>query len=292
MATPAKRLPENAPGDFYVDSTCIDCDACRQIAPATFRDHGDQSSVLRQPASDGEVRRALMALVACPTASIGTSRRYDANVGVEAFPEPLDENVYFCGFTSESSFGAWSYLVTRPREDGGNVLVDSPRYTARLVKKIEHAGGVSRMFLTHVDDIADHARFNRKFGCERVMHARDGAARHGCERVVEGDDPVRLDDDLLAIPAPGHTRGSTVLLYRGKYLFTGDHLAWSPSRETLTAFRSACWYSWAEQIKSMERLLDYSFEWVLPGHGRIHRDTPAAMRAHLTRCVEWMKKVA
>jgi glyoxylase-like metal-dependent hydrolase (beta-lactamase superfamily II) len=83
-----------------------------------------------------------------------------------------------------------------------------------------------------------------------------------------------------------------VLLYRGKYLFTGDHLAWSPSRETLTAFRSACWYSWAEQIKSMERLLDYSFEWVLPGHGRIHRDTPAAMRAHLTRCVEWMKKVA
>jgi glyoxylase-like metal-dependent hydrolase (beta-lactamase superfamily II) len=80
-----------------------------------------------------------------------------------------------------------------------------------------------------------------------------------------------------------------VLLYRDKFLFTGDHLAWSPSRETLTAFRTACWYSWKEQTRSMERLLDYSFEWVLPGHGRIHHDTPASMRSHLLRCVEWMK---
>ena len=34
MANPKKRVPENVPGDFFVDSTCIDCDACRQIAPA------------------------------------------------------------------------------------------------------------------------------------------------------------------------------------------------------------------------------------------------------------------
>ncbi|MFN2480237.1 MAG: MBL fold metallo-hydrolase [Pyrinomonadaceae bacterium] len=292
MATPAKRLPENAPGDFYVDSTCIDCDACRQIAPATFRDHGDQSSVARQPASDDEVRRALMALVACPTASIGTSRAYDANAGAEAFPCPVAENVYFCGFTSEASFGAWSYLLTRPAEAGGNVLVDSPRYATRLVRKMEQAGGVSKMFLTHADDIADHSRFNERFGCERVMHARDGAVRRGMERIIEGEEPVQLDDDLLAIPTSGHTRGSTVLLYRDKYLFTGDHLAWSPARGTLTAFRGACWYSSAEQTRSMERLLDYRFEWVLPGHGRIHHDAPGAMRAHLERCIAWMKRSA
>jgi glyoxylase-like metal-dependent hydrolase (beta-lactamase superfamily II) len=80
-----------------------------------------------------------------------------------------------------------------------------------------------------------------------------------------------------------------VLLYRNKFLFSGDHLAWSPNRKTLTAFRSACWYSWAEQIKSMERLLDYEFEWVLPGHGRIHHDSAENMRMHLERCIEWMK---
>jgi glyoxylase-like metal-dependent hydrolase (beta-lactamase superfamily II)/ferredoxin len=289
MANIARRLAENVPGDFYVDSTCIDCDACRQIAPTVFRDHGDQSSVYRQPETEEETRLALMSLVACPTASIGTTRKYDARLGVEAFPVRVAENVYFCGFTSESSFGAWSYLVVRPPEEGGNVLVDSPRFTRPLVKKIEALGGASTMFLTHRDDIADHEEFARKFGAERVMHAQDGAARLGVERVVEGAREVRLDRDLVVVPVPGHTRGHMVLLYRDKFLFTGDHLAWSPARETLTAFRTACWYSWKEQTRSMERLLDYSFEWVLPGHGRIHQDTAAGMHAHLERCVEWMK---
>jgi glyoxylase-like metal-dependent hydrolase (beta-lactamase superfamily II)/ferredoxin len=289
MANPARRLAENVAGDFYVDSTCIDCDACRQIAPAIFRDHGDQSSVYRQPETDEETRLALMSLVACPTSSIGTTRRYDARVGVEAFPAHVAENVYFCGFTAEASFGAWSYLVVRPPEEGGNLLVDSPRFTRPLVKKIEALGGLAMLFLTHRDDVADHAAFARHFGCERVMHARDGAAALGVERVIEGEGAVRLGPDLLAVPVPGHTRGHMVLLYRDKFLFTGDHLAWSPARRTLTAFRTACWYSWAEQTRSMERLLDYTFEWALPGHGRIHRDTADGMRSHLRRCVEWMK---
>ena len=73
MAKLALRLPENVAGDFYVDSTCIDCDACRQLAPEVFRDHGEQTSVYHQPETTDEVRRALMALVACPTASICTT---------------------------------------------------------------------------------------------------------------------------------------------------------------------------------------------------------------------------
>src|SRR5919202_2889731 len=159
MAKLAQRLPENVPGDFYVDDSCIDCDACRQIAPEVFRDHGEQSSVFHQPVGDVEVLDALKSLVACPTSSIGTTRAYDTRLGVEAFPERLDENVYFCGFTSESSFGAWSYLLVRPETEGGNVLVDSPRFNRQLVKKIEAMGGVRTIFLTHRDDIADHEAF-------------------------------------------------------------------------------------------------------------------------------------
>ena len=291
MANPARRLAENVAGDFFVDASCIDCDACRQIAPATFRDHGDQSSVYRQPETDDEELRALMALVSCPTASIGTTRAHDARRGVAAFPAPVADNVYFCGFTSESSFGAWSYLIVRPETESGNVLVDSPRFSGPLVKAIGALGGVRTMFLTHRDDVADHARFAEKFGCRRVMHRDDGAHRLGVEEVIEGAGAVRLDDDLVIIPTPGHTRGHAVLLYKNKFLFTGDHLAWSPARQTLTAFRSACWYSWAEQTNSMAKLLNYDFEWVLPGHGRIHHDAPAAMRRHLEGCVKWMEAV-
>jgi glyoxylase-like metal-dependent hydrolase (beta-lactamase superfamily II)/ferredoxin len=292
MANIAHRLPENIGEGFFVDSSCIDCDACRQIAPTIFRDHGEQSSVYHQPETEEETRLALCSLVACPTGSIGTTRKHDARIGIDAFPMPIVENVYFCGFTAESSFGAWSYLVVRPESEGGNLLVDSPRFSRPLVKKMRQMGGVRQMFLTHSDDIADHAAFHAEFKARRIMHVADRAARHGMEQVIEGDAEVRLDDELVVIPVPGHTRGSAVLLYRKKFLFTGDHLAWSPVKETLTAFRSACWYSWAEQTRSMEKLLDYDFEWVLPGHGRIHEDTPEGMRAHLLRCIEWMKSVA
>jgi glyoxylase-like metal-dependent hydrolase (beta-lactamase superfamily II)/ferredoxin len=292
MANRTLRLPENVAGDFYVDSSCIDCDACRQIAPETFSEDGDYSIVHHQPGTAEEIRRAMMALVACPTASIGTTEHHDAHIGIDAFPSLIAENIYYCGFNAESSFGAWGYLITRPESDGGNVLIDSPRFATQLVKKIDGMGGVRTMFLTHKDDVADHDRFADRFGCERVMHADDGATRLGMERVIRSSEPVRLDEDLTVIPVAGHTRGHMVLLYQNKFLFTGDHLAWSPNRQTLIAFRSACWYSWPEQIKSMEKLRDYTFEWVLPGHGRIHHDSAANMRAQLEACIEWMKKRA
>ncbi|MGD0909009.1 MAG: ferredoxin, partial [Candidatus Acidiferrales bacterium] len=232
MAQFSQRLPENIPGEFFVDASCIDCDACRQIAPATFRDHGGQSSVYRQPQNPGEQHRAFMALVACPTASIGTMSHRSAKPGVDAFPVHVVDDIYFCGFTSETSFGAWSYLIIRPQEQGGNVLVDSPRFTAPLVRRIEQMGGVNLMFLTHKDDIADHAKFAKHFHCPRMMREEDGAAALGIERVIQGAEHLKVDHDLVVIPTPGHTRGHQVLLYRDKVLFTGDHLAWSPKRET------------------------------------------------------------
>jgi len=289
MASIQKRLPENVPGDFYVDLTCIDCDTCRQLAPDTFREFGDYSIVYRQPLTQEQSRLALMSLVACPTGSIGAGGQQNFRVGIDAFPFQIAENIYFCGFTAESSFGAWSYLIQRSEAEGGNILVDSPRFAMQFVKRLTDMGGVRKMFLTHRDDVADHQRFALNFNCERIMHAADGARRLGVERVIDGDAPVRVDDDVIIIVTPGHTRGHMVLLYKNKFLFTGDHLAWSPNRETLTAFRTVTWYSWPQQIRSMEKLLEYDFEWVLPGHGRIHHDSCENMRTHLKRCITWMK---
>ena len=289
MASPSRRYPDNVPGDFYVDTTCIDCDACRRIEPRVFAEASDHSYVVQQPKTDEERRRALMALVACPTGSIGTVSRADVKPGLEDFPERVDDNVFFCGFTSPDSFGAFSYFVERP---AGNVLVDSPKAVPRLLDEFERRGGIATMFLTHRDDVADHTAFARRFGCERVLHRADiSSGTRSVERPISGEEPVSLADDLLVIPTPGHTRGHSVLLDRQKYLFTGDHLAWSARRGQLVAFRDACWYSWEEQIRSMERLLDYSFEWVLPGHGAWHRaESPAAMHRELEACVKWMRK--
>ncbi|PYS74059.1 MAG: MBL fold metallo-hydrolase [Acidobacteria bacterium] len=289
MANLQQRLPENVPGDFFVDSTCIDCDTCSQLAPTVFRDHGEQCSVHHQPDNEHETRLAMMALVSCPTGSIGATEKHDAHLGIDAFPMLIDENVYFCGFTAEASFGGWSYLIKRPAAQGGNVLIDSPRFASQLVKQIDLMGGVASMLLTHKDDIAAHELFRNKFGCTRVMHRSDGASRLGVELIIDGEDLIEVGEDLVAIPTPGHTRGHVVFLYKRKFLFTGDHLAWSPARETLTAFRSVAWYSWPEQIRSMEKLLDFDFEWVLPGHGQMHHAEPGVMKDHLNRCISWMK---
>jgi glyoxylase-like metal-dependent hydrolase (beta-lactamase superfamily II)/ferredoxin len=276
MAELSKKLTGNAPGEFYVDSSCIDCDLCRQIAPDIFREAGDGSVVRRQPATSSETLRAEMALVTCPTASIGTVRKRDLAAALAAFPEPIEENVYFCGFASEASFGGSSYLIVRP---GGNVLVDSPRFTAPLVRRIEAMGGVRWMFLTHQDDVADHGRFRERFGCDRIMHSGD--AFFPVERTIDGRDPVRLEDDLVVLPTPGHTAGHQVLLHRDRYLFTGDHVWWDPQAGRLSASRRYCWHSWSEQRQSMERLLDLSFDWILPGHGARHHAPAALMREHV-----------
>jgi glyoxylase-like metal-dependent hydrolase (beta-lactamase superfamily II)/ferredoxin len=289
MALVELRRAENVAGDFYVDSTCIDCDLCRQIAPETFADVGDQSAVYRQPRSAEEELAALKALVACPTASIGAAGDHKARTkqAVASFPDRVDENVYFCGFASESSFGASSYLIVRPE---GNVLVDSPRFNRPLARRIEEMGGVKVMFLTHRDDVADHQEWADHFRAERVMH-RDDVTRStaNVERQLTGPDAIQIAGDLIVIPTPGHTRGHACLLYRDKYLFSGDHLWWSPIYQSLNASASVCWYSWAEQTRSVERLLDYTFEWVLPGHGHRAYASSREMREQLRACVERMK---
>src|SRR5260221_13391369 len=98
MADRKRCVPENVAGEFFVDSTCIDCDTCRQLAPETFDDAGEYSFVFAQPATDEERRRATRALLACPTASIGTTGRNLSLSVINDFPLALEDEVYYCGF--------------------------------------------------------------------------------------------------------------------------------------------------------------------------------------------------
>ena len=283
-----RRLPHNAPGDFYVDSSCIDCDTCRWMAPATFTERDEQASVHAQPASPAERLRAEMALLSCPTGSIGTADRHDLGAATAALPDEVAPGVFHCGFHARTSFGAASYLVVRPE---GNVLVDSPRWNEGLATRIEKLGGAKWMFLTHRDDVADHATWRERLGCQRILHERDiEGDTAGVEMVLRGDDPVEIAAGLLAIPTPGHTEGSSCLLAADGdgVLFTGDHLAWSDRLRNLYAFRDACWFDWRVQTESMRRLLAYRFGRVLPGHGRRCAFEPDEMRRRLTECIAWM----
>ncbi len=290
MASFAKRLSTNAPGDFFVDASCIDCDTCNWLAPEVFDDGGNgHSRVHRQPREDAARLRAEMALLACPVGSIGTVETHDLAAARGAFPERIAGEVLHLGYHAEASFGAASYLVRRSH---GNVLVDSPRFTAPVVQALERLGGVKLMFLTHQDDVADHARFRAHFGCDRVLHEADVTrGTRDVEIKLEGEAPVALAPGLVALPVPGHTRGSTCLIADETFVFSGDHVAWSEARGHIYAFRDACWYDWQALRRSMARLAERRFEWILPGHGRRCHFPADRMRAEMQRCLDWMAGV-
>jgi len=278
MADPRKKIPLNVDGDFFVDSTCIDCDACRQIAPGVFGEAAGASFVRSQPLTESDRRDAFRALLSCPTGSIGTTGENLASRIKYDFPLPIEDGVFYCGFNSPKSYGGNSYFIRHP---GGNWLIDSPKFLPHLATQFEQSGGLSHIFLTHRDDVADAERFAKHFGARRIIHRRELSSQPGAEIVLQGQQDVPFGPDFLVIPTPGHTAGHCVLLYRNRYLFTGDHLDWDRDRSRLHASSNYCWYSWEEQIQSVRRLLDYSFEWVLPGHGQRVQLPPDQMRSHL-----------
>lgn len=73
MATLSERLPENVPGRYYVDASCIDCDQCRAIAPQFFARHEESglSIVVKQPETDDDVAQFEEIMAGCATSSIG-----------------------------------------------------------------------------------------------------------------------------------------------------------------------------------------------------------------------------
>ena len=288
MAQFNQRRSQNVSGDFYVDTTCIDCDTCRWMAPEVFHEAGGQSAVYHQPESETQRLRSLQALLSCPTSSIGTVEKpKDIIAAQQSFPILIEDNVYHCGYHSERSYAATSYFIQHPE---GNVLVDSPRFAPPLIKRLEEMGGVRYMYLTHRDDVADHQKYAEHFGCKRILHKDDiTSGTRDVEIQPTGSEPIQLATDLLIIPVPGHSKGHTVLLHNNKFLFTGDHLAWDEELHQLIAFRDYCWYSWTEQIKSMRKLAKYSFEWVLPGHGRRYHADAKTMYQQLQQCIAGME---
>ena len=73
MADPNDKVPGQAAGRFYVDTQCIDCDLCRETAPANFMRNEDEcfSFVFKQPTTAEEEMLCKDAMDNCPVEAIG-----------------------------------------------------------------------------------------------------------------------------------------------------------------------------------------------------------------------------
>jgi glyoxylase-like metal-dependent hydrolase (beta-lactamase superfamily II)/ferredoxin len=272
-----QRHPDGVDGDWFADTRCIDCDVARHYAPDVIGTDRDGLSVfLRQPTSPDEERQVWRAALACPTQSIGTVSHQRAPEGV--FPWELTDGVHLCGYNSEHSFGAHSYLVVRPE---GNLMVDSPRFTRRLHEPVDALGGIDHVLLTHRDDVVDADRWADRYGARVWIHELERAAAPYATDLISGTEPVEIRPGLRVVPVPGHTRGSVVFHLEDRHLFTGDTLHWDHRRQRLDVFPFQTWYSWEALTSSVRAMADLEVEWVLPGHGKWHGLEAATYRRQM-----------
>ena len=286
MANKILRLQENVEGNFYVDSTCINCGVSRHYAPTVFGDSGTHAFVKKQPQTSNELLVSKQAMLACPVASIGTIHKTELESAIQTFPLELTQNIFLTGFNSRKSYGAHSYFI---KAESGNWLIDSPRYIKYLVKKFTKLGGIKYIFLSHSDDVADAHKYAKHFSAKRIIHKLEQHAQKNAEIVLEGEENKEIDQANI-IFTPGHTQGHLVMLWRDRYLFSGDHIAWLQKVNQLGSFNNYCWHSWEEQIHSVENLAVLkNVEWVLPGHGKWKQIPQGEFPKMIATAVEWMK---
>ncbi len=271
MAQLTKRLSYNVEGPCFVDSTCIDCSVCDWIAPEIFGHQEGTSFVKKNPQTAQELVHFQMSLLSCPTNSIGDQDKRPIREAMDALPCLIEDDVYFCGFTSHKSYGAQSYFVKHPE---GNWLIDSPSMRPYLVERFKELGGLKFIFITHQDDIADAFHYAELFNAQIIMHVKDAIDVKAIHLPVKRHDVTEMGAFTI-IPTPGHTAGSLCVLYKDKFLFTGDHLYFD--EKGLNVFSEYCWFDFEEQILSVEKLKKFpNVEWILPGHGgkkKIERGT-------------------
>ncbi len=73
MANKLDQWPHNKPGKFYVDRSCIACDACCITAPDNFKMHEQDGHAFlsKQPESPEEEVLCKEAMDGCPVEAIG-----------------------------------------------------------------------------------------------------------------------------------------------------------------------------------------------------------------------------
>jgi glyoxylase-like metal-dependent hydrolase (beta-lactamase superfamily II) len=268
--------------DWHVDDRCTNCDVARQFAPGLIEEVDGRSVVVRQPATEAERGRLHAAAFACPPRSLRpVEGRLDP--ASDPFPLALDQNLFHCGHNSTHTAGANAYLLRRP---AGNLMVDTPRWSAELAERYERLGPVTDVLLTHRDHVAHGRRYADRFGARLWIHEGDLDARPDADQVIRGLDPVEIAPGMVAHPLPGHTEGSVLYVADDTYCFTGDSFFWSRELADLEVAETVTWYSIRALAESLARTAPaIRFEWVLPGHGDRMRRPAEEMAARMERLV-------
>jgi glyoxylase-like metal-dependent hydrolase (beta-lactamase superfamily II) len=152
-----------------------------------------------------------------------TANHHHCNETSNAVPD-----VYWTGHHNEASFGAIPYLVktwnyTHPHNNDDDnayywIMIDVPKFNHQSVRDITTLtgpNGPKYLFMTHVDDTADHELWAQYFNsttsgyCQRIFHAGDLGPFNwigdtSLEQVpILLSNPLRNDTELVAYTLDG-----------------------------------------------------------------------------------------
>lgn len=248
------------------------------------------------------------------------------------FPRAILPGIWFVGHHNEASFGATPYL-TQIQHNGKLVwiMVDSPKFgklSREAVTSLTGPNGPDFLLLTHVDDTAGHQDWKREFPLlKRIFHAGDlgpynwiGDAsleeveillptieneKHDDKLVMYSLDGTVLEniqkENAVILHTPGHSPGSISLYQppssdaRPGVIFTGDTYAYSTRTNSMNAFPQYG-NNLREQASTLEHLLEYEWNVVLPGHGHmkdytnVEHETQEVKRKDVEEAIAHMKK--
>ena len=212
---------------FMITKKCINCSACANFAPLNFKRTTTNAAhvVYQQPSTPQEITDSRAAMAACPVAAIrvetNAHRSHNHHFGLDhftdleqelttsmalspkinkqnlPFPRILTKNVWYLGHHNEKSFGAMPYLLHTTDNDQW-IMVDTPRFCTSAVQAVTSLTGPTGptyLFLTHVDDTADHGKWVVQFPLlKRIFHSGDLGTNNWL-----GDDTLEQVEILLPI---------------------------------------------------------------------------------------------
>jgi glyoxylase-like metal-dependent hydrolase (beta-lactamase superfamily II) len=122
------------------------------------------------------------------------------------------------------------------------------------------------VLLTHRDDVGASAKYAERFGARLWIHENDRSASPQATDILTGYAITEPIAGVTVIPIPGHTIGSVAFLVDER-LFVGDSLSWELDKSVLWTNPLRCWDDWDMQRRSLKRLRDFRFTFMLAGHG-------------------------
>lgn len=159
----------------------------------------------------------------------------------------------------DKRFEIKSFVLQRP--EGNLVIYHSPKLNDAM-SDIEQLGGISKVLMNHDhESLGGTPEFNAPF----YIHEDDARALdNNIEISGYFSEREKINDDLLVIPTPGHTPGTTMFIWENgehRFLFTGDFLCVDDGELRTVILGSSDRES---SIKSLEMIRELDFDVIVP----------------------------